>query len=121
MRLLCNRRLLDCVETSASRAYEACALPLDISADAAALPVESSLTPCADDGFEVPAYRPRAIREDVGAWVALNVPRRMDQQPDEQAVGRSGGPKYSASRFPTRARVKVGRIRRENPLAGHQT
>lgn len=75
MGLLYSRRLLGCVHASASVAYEACSLPLDVSADAAALPVELLLTRCAGDGFEVPAYRPRAPRADVGAWIALDIPR----------------------------------------------
>ncbi len=76
--LLCNRRLLDCVDAFAGRAYKACSLPLDVSADAAALPVELSLTLCADDGFEVPPNRPRAPRADVGAWVTLDVPHHQE-------------------------------------------
>ncbi len=119
--LLCNRCLLDYVDASASHAYEACSLPLNVSSDAAALPAELSLTPYADDGFELPAYRPRAPRADVGAWVALDVPRHQEQKPDEQAGGKSGGQKRPASRFQTRTRVKVGQVRRAKPLAGRQT
>ncbi len=72
MGLLCNRSLLNCVDASASRAYETYLLPLDLPADVAALLVELSLIACADDGFKVPAYLPRAPRADVGARVALS-------------------------------------------------